>query len=315
MNERTKNLLRFVAAAVLPPIVGTALVSLSVGVFEQYGWTLFLLLPVFMGFGSAVIYSPTGNKPYWQCLLAGLSSIVVIGVTLVAVAIEGLVCLVMALPLAVAGIAIGALVGYALTRELKDNRSGVALSVLLFLAMPILMGFESANQPQPTVHQVVSTVQINAPIEVVWKNVVEFPEIDAKPEGILKLGFAYPINAKIEGHGVGAIRYCNFSTGSFVEPITTWQQPNLLAFDVKAQPAPMTELTPYDDLHARHLEYLRSQRGQFRLYEKDGETILEGTTYYTHDIAPDIYWKMFSDEIIHQIHLRVLNHIKEVSER
>ena len=153
------------------------------------------------------------------------------------------------------------------------------------------------------------------PIEKVWANVVEFPQIDKTPDGILKLGFAYPINAKIDGTGVGAIRRCNFNTGSFVEPITVWDEPHLLAFDVKEQPAPMTELSPYENLHTAHLEYLRSQKGQFRLFEKDGKTILEGTTFYTHDIAPDLYWKLFSDEIIHQIHLRVLNHIKEVSEK
>ena len=32
-------------------------------------------------------------------------------------------------------------------------------------------------------------------------------------------------------------------------------------------------------------------------------------------IGPDAYWRLYSDEIIRQIHLRVLNHIKEVSER
>jgi hypothetical protein len=60
--------------------------------------------------------------------------------------------------------------------------------------------------------------------------------------------------------------------------------------------------------------FLKSERGQFRLYEKDGATVVEGTTFYTHAIAPDFYWNLFSEEIIHQIHLRVLNHIKKVSE-
>lgn len=164
-------------------------------------------------------------------------------------------------------------------------------------------------------HHVVSAVEINAPIEAVWKNVIEFPRIDKRPDGVLTLGFAYPVNARIEGTGVGAMRYCNFNTGSFVEPITVWDAPHMLAFDVREQPAPMTELTPYKHLHAAHLEYIRSQKGQFRLFERDGKTIVEGTTFYTHDIAPDFYWNIFSDEIIHQIHLRVLNHIKEVSER
>jgi hypothetical protein len=132
---------------------------------------------------------------------------------------------------------------------------------------------------------------------------------------VLKLGFAYPIEAKIDGTGVGAVRYCNFNTGPFVEPITVWQEPNLLAFDVKEQPEPMTEMSPYEHLTSAHLTYLRSLKGQFRLYEKEGKTVLEGTTFYTHDISPDVYWRQYSDEIIHQIHLRVLNYIKKVSER
>jgi len=178
-----------------------------------------------------------------------------------------------------------------------------------------MMGFENSSRSEPALHSVVTAVEIDAPVGEVWKNVVAFPQIDAEPEGILNLGFAYPINAKIDGAGVGAIRYCNFNTGPFVEPITAWEEPNLLAFDVAKQPAPMIEMTPYAELLAAHLQYIRSRKGQFRLYERNGKTVVEGTTFYTHDIAPDAYWKLFSDEVIHKIHLRVLNHVKAVSEK
>jgi hypothetical protein len=315
MTERTKSVLRFLAASILPPVAGTGIVYAGTVYLPRYGWILFLMLPFVLGFASSVIYAPKGDKPYWKCFLAALSTMVVLGGFILAVAIEGAICLVMAVPLAAPLVAIGALSGLTLTQQLNSNAAGIGLSALLFVSMPFFMGFEASQKSTPTVHQVVSTVEIDAPIETVWRNVVEFPQIDAEPEGILKLGFAYPINAKIEGEGIGAVRYCNFNTGPFVEPITVWQEPHLLAFDVKEQPAPMTELTPYEHLHAAHLEYIRSQKGQFRLYEKDGKTIVEGTTFYTHDIAPDFYWRIFSDEIIHQIHLRVLNHIKVVSER
>ena len=315
MTDSTENKIRMAAAAVLPPIAGTIFVYIAATVLQEYGWTLFLLLPLTLGFTSTLIYAPNGDKPFWKCLGVGLLSIVVIGFLIMITAIEGLVCLAMALPLTVPLISLGVLLGWAMTRQWRDSRMGVGLSILLFLVMPMFMGFEISNKSTLTVHEVVSTVEIDAPIETVWKNVVEFPEIDDAPQGILRLGFAYPINARIDGRGVGAVRYCNFNTGAFVEPITAWQEPNLLAFDVKEQPAPMTELSLYENLHVAHLEYLRSQKGQFRLYERGGKTIVEGTTFYTHDIAPDLYWKLFSDEIIHQIHLRVLNHIKEVSER
>ena len=57
---------------------------------------------------------------------------------------------------------------------------------------------------------------------------------------------ACPISAEIEGKGVGAVRHCIFTTGAFVEPITVWDEPNTLAFDVTEQPPPMKELSPYD---------------------------------------------------------------------
>jgi hypothetical protein len=275
---------------------------------------LFVLLPTILGFTSTVIYSPLGEKSYWRSLLVGLLSIGVIGLLIIAVAIEGLICLVMALPLAVPLLAIGVLIAWVMTRYIRDNRPSLGLPVILFLLLPMLMGFEASEKSVPTVRKVVTTVEINAPIEAVWKNVVEFPEIEDVPDGLLALGFAYPISARIEGRGLGAVRYCNFNTGPFVEPITVWDEPHLLAFDVVQQPAPMVELTPYREIQAAHLEYIRSQKGQFRLFEREGKTILEGTTFYTHDIAPDVYWQLFSDEIIHRIHRRVLEHIKKVSE-
>ena len=150
----------------------------------------------------------------------------------------------------------------------------------------------------------------------VWKNVVTFPQLKKPEELLFRAGIAYPINAKIDGHGVGAVRYCNFTTGSFVEPITVWNEPELLAFSVKEQPAPMRELS-FWDIDAPHLhDYFVSKKGQFRLIPLlNGKTKLEGTTWYYHDIKPSFYWQYWSEYIVHKIHLRVLKHIKTNAER
>ena len=314
MTDEDREYIRIGMAAVIPPMVGVTFIYLTAVSMREYGWTLFLIAPVIMGFISTVIYAPHGGKPFWKHILVSQYYVLIIFLLVMAMAIEGLICVAMSLPLAIPLNIIGAGIGYAIVNSGKP-KAGFASSVVLVVALPFILGFEISNKSEPTLHRVVSTVEINAPIETVWKNVVEFPQIDKQPEGILRLGFAYPINAKIEGIGVGAIRRCNFNTGAFVEPITVWDAPHILAFDVAEQPAPMTEVSPYNHLQAAHLEYIRSQKGQFRLYEKDGKTIVEGTTYYTHDIAPDLYWSLFSDEIIHKIHLRVLDHIKEVSEQ
>jgi hypothetical protein len=62
--------------------------------------------------------------------------------------------------------------------------------------------------------------------------------------------------------------------------------------------------------------YLQCQEGELRLTAlSGGKTLLEGTTWYTDRIWPSQYWQVWSDLMIHHIHLRVLNHIKNLSEQ
>lgn len=44
-------------------------------------------------------------------------------------------------------------------------------------------------------------------------------------------------------------------------------------------------------------------------------TRLEGSTWYTLDMSPAPYRSLWSDALIHQIHARVLEHVKRLSER
>ena len=177
------------------------------------------------------------------------------------------------------------------------------------------LSFDYINEPENLI-PVRTRIIVNAPIENVWKNVVTFDKIDQPVDWIFKTGISYPTDATIKGTGVGAIRYCNFTTGSFEEPITKWEEPYLLQFDVIEQPIPMNEFNPFWEVHPPHLDgYFKSYKGQFKLKKiSDNRTELEGTTWYKIDIQPEFYWKIWSDFIIHRIHKRVLEHIKSESE-
>jgi hypothetical protein len=182
--------------------------------------------------------------------------------------------------------------------------------------MPGAMEFEHFEAMEPPLLKVVTAITVDAPPETVWKHVVEFSELPPPTEWLFRLGIAYPVRAEIRGRGVGAIRHCNFSTGPFVEPIEIWDEPRLLNFGVTANPAPMQEWTPYHDIHPAHLDgFLESKHGQFRLERlPGGRTRLEGTTWYHHRMWPAGYWQIWSDFVIHRIHLRVLRHVKQLSE-
>jgi hypothetical protein len=233
---------------------------------------------------------------------------------MLAFAIEGLICIVMAAPLTFFLAWVGHLIGWKL---ISKRTADLPVSILSFfiLSVPAIMSFEHAGTKEEVAHPVVTLIEINASPEDVWKNVVVFPELPEPTEMIFRAGIAYPINARIDGQGIGAVRYCNFSTGAFVEPITVWDEPRLLAFDVDEQPETMKELSPYD-LHPDHLHgYFISKRGQFKLTRlPNGHTLLEGTTWYYNKMQPSLYWDAWGDYLIHTIHKRVLDHIKSVSE-
>ena len=306
-----------VLAIVATTIVGIAGVYLSTQYQGAYGWGLFVAMPFCLGLFSTLIYSSRTPRTLGECLLISVAPMVLLAVGLLLLAFEGILCILMAAPLGLGLSALGGIAGYSFQagRWMAKGRS--AMMGIVLAAMPLGMGLSPSIEGQPSLLVVQSSIEINAPPEVVWGRVVAFTQISEQREWLFHTGIAYPIRATLTGKGVGAVRRCEFSAGAFVEPIQIWDEPRLLRFAVTENPAPMEELTPYQHIETPHLQgYFVSHQGQFELTRLQGNrTRLTGTTWYTDRIWPSAYWQMWSDYIVHRIHLRVLRHIEAVSEK
>lgn len=303
-------------------IVVTALLAaletvVSTNGLGQYGWGLFVGIPFFLGLNSTMIYGFHRPRSLGKCLLVATLSTGLVGLALVAFAIEGIICLGMALPIAVPIALFGGLIGYVLQKRLSFSASTLQVASVLVMLLPGMFLLEySVGETAPLYEQKTSIV-IKSDPQTVFKHVVSFSELPPPTEAMFKTGIAYPIRAEMHGQGVGAERHCVFSTGAFVEPITVWDEPRLLAFDVVDQPPAMEELSIYRNLHPPHLEnYFLAKRGQFHVTAlPDGTTLLEGTTWYQNRYWPAAYWHLWSDQIVDGIHTRVLLHIKNLAEQ
>jgi uncharacterized membrane protein YhaH (DUF805 family) len=301
------SLLSMAAGAAL----GLALMWLGVLFIGSYGLAVFMGAPFVIGLVTAYLfrqrYPATPRETHevvaMTVLLAAGSAFLV--------GFEGAVCLLMVAPLGLVIALMGGVVGRLLASWGEGPARGAFLIVVLWPGGAALEAGPNDSQRR----EVASSVVIAAPPEVVWQHVIAFPPIP-EPESLLfRIGLAYPTHAEIVGSGVGAVRYCHFSTGPFVEPITAWEPDRRLAFDVAESPRPLTELSPWE-LAPPHLDgYLLPRAGEFRLVDLGGRTRLEGSTWYEQRLRPEGYWVVFSDFIISQIHSRVLNHIKDESER
>lgn len=294
----------FVALLLLTVFIAGGVALLRYG---MYGWTIFVLLPTFLGGAASWTF-----RPMTAARAASVGALTVGAATclLLLLGLEGLVCIGMALPLVMP---LGALGGWLAYRAESSEVAGRAATMLLLLPAATLTW--DAKAPPPG-FQVQTQIVVRATPEQVWKHVVAFSELPEPQEWFFRAGLAYPKRARIAGSGPGAVRYCEFSTGDFVEPIEIWDQPHLLRFRVTENPAPMNEWSPHSEIHPKHLNgYLVSKRGEFRLTRlANGRTLLEGTTWYQHGLWPAEYWRLWSDAIIHRIHLRVLNHVRRLAE-
>jgi uncharacterized membrane protein YhaH (DUF805 family) len=292
--------------------IGLGMIVVSIYSMKLYGTALFFGTPFVMGLTTSFAYNARVQRSLGVSVALALVTIVMTGAAVLLFAIEGIICLAMAFPIAAALAVLGAIVGWALAKQPRARTKHAMMSVL---ALPGLATAEH-GAAEPRLREVSTSIEIDAPPERVWPNVIGFSELPPPSQAYFKLGIAYPLRARIYGEGVGAVRHCEFSTGPFVEPITRWEPPRRLSFDVSAQPPSMSELSPYKNVKAAHLEgYMTSKRGEFRLVPLPNDrTRLEGSTWYTLSIFPEEYWTVFGEALLHSIHTRVLTHIKGLSE-
>jgi hypothetical protein len=291
--------------------LGLALLWLGVLLLESYGLAVFMGTPFVIGLVTAYLFRgryPATSRETHE--VVAMTVLMVAGSAFL-VGFEGAVCLLMVAPLGLVVALMGGMVGRQLASWGESAARGAFIVGVLWPGAAAL----EANPNESRRREVVSSVVIAAPPDVVWQHVIAFSPIPEPVSPLFRLGLAYPTHAEIVGSGVGAIRYCHFSTGAFVEPITTWE-PNLrLAFDVIESPRPLNELSPWE-ITPPHVDgYLLPRAGEFRLVDLGGRTRLEGSTWYEQRLRPEGYWVVFSDFIISEIHARVLSHIKYESER
>jgi hypothetical protein len=89
-------------------------IVLGANVLESYGFSLFVGLPFALGMISVILFGFSRPKPLGWCLLVAACATFFAGFVVVLVALEGVICLIMAAPIAMGLALIGALIGYAI---------------------------------------------------------------------------------------------------------------------------------------------------------------------------------------------------------
>jgi hypothetical protein len=304
------------SAAALGVLVGIgvtlAAVALSTLVFRVYGYGLFLVSPFVIGAATAYFANRNGDIGGGTTAQIVMIALLLGGAALVAAALEGIICIVLASPLAAGAALIGGLAGRGFAAARKG---GPRQMVPAFALLPVLFALEHLFVPAASFNTIQS-VTIAAPAEAVWRSVLHMERIEEPLALPYRLGVAYPIRGEVIGEGVGALRHGEFSTGTAIERVTEWVPNRRLAFVVETDIPAMREMSPYEHVHAPHVVgYFTTRTTSFELTPRDGA--VEVTLRSSHEIRLDplLYWMPFARWMIAENNARVLAHVKKQSER
>ncbi len=273
------------------------------------------LLPMAVASLASCLSDPRAQKGLWRHVRMGwaiIAGLVVISMVLLH---EAGICVAMAAPFFMVFSALGSAVTLWIIRQFRSRRSTTLVIALPLLVLPAELQMSYTPRDAP----VTTDVEIAAPPEVVWQQTVEIRNV--RPDelswtfshGIL--GVPQPVDARLEGEGVGAVRQLQWTRGvNFQEIVTQWEENRLLAWDFRFGPG---SIPPEVEAHIKvDSTYLKLAQGDYRLEPlADGHTRLTLTTRYRIATPIDFYCDLWGKLFLNDFHGVVLKVIRDRSEK
>jgi hypothetical protein len=241
MNQKVKN----AAATIVVPVGYALLLRIIFGLdvareFVRVMSLSFLLAaPFVMGF-LTIIFSSRGDAARLRyAILTPWAAIGVFFFVSILLAIEGWACWIMALPIFLAFASLGGL--FARFLILRLNKKPNRLQISLVMGLPFMLApFENLLPALPARYEAYTYIDIHAPADSIWANVVTVRTIPERADqGTLTrfLGFPRPIRAELNYAGVGGSRQAIFSKGLvFKEVVLEYTAQKKMHFSITANP-------------------------------------------------------------------------------
>jgi uncharacterized membrane protein YhaH (DUF805 family) len=120
----------------LTAVIGLGFTFLGTRAIAQYGWGLFVGLPFCLGLFAVLTHSYHQPRGYGECVTVAILPIAVLGAILLMVAMEGVICLLMAAPLAAILALLGGSLGFVIQAAHWGRRNAPAILSMVVLLTP-----------------------------------------------------------------------------------------------------------------------------------------------------------------------------------
>lgn len=231
-----------------------------------------------------------------------------------ALAWEGLICVVLWLPLYFVLSVLGGLVASAIAQSRRSAAARNATLSGLILAPYLLAPLESRFTPPQSVRVVENSIVIRAPIETVWANVARVPTFREEEHHFAwshLIGFPRPLEATLSHEGVGGVRHATFERGVlFIETVTHWAPNERLTFSIHADATtiPPTTLDEHVTVGGPFFDVLE---GEYELHaQEDGTVLLELRSRHRVSTHFNFYATLWTDWIMSDVQGYILEIVR-----
>jgi hypothetical protein len=259
-----------------------------------YGVSFFVFLPFSLGF-------ILGKSTLKNLSLVGLIlSLIIFLILLLAGGLEGMICILMALPLIIAAVGFGILIKYLYRKSSKRNTESNTLKLsivpfLLFITFGVVEHKLTENETR--VVSIESEITLPyTPMEV-YNVIKSVDTLDVEKTFLMKIDLPVPQKCVLEAEEIGAIRTCYFDGGKIVQQVTELKKGELMKMKVLEYQLTGRKWLGFKDAIYR--------------FEKVGENNCKMTriTTYTSELYPRFYWQPLEQIGIEQEHDYVFRNI------
>lgn len=264
-----------------------------------YGVAFFMAFPWAVGFAIGTLEQSRRNVLY---LLLG---VVIFMALLLASALEGMVCVLMALPLFAGCVLLGSWAQRAFRR--KHDTPNETPPRLLALATPLIVllvvgQMEKFVSDPPALVTVTTSVTLPYAAQQVFEGVQQMDTLAAPKPWLLRLGLPTPYKCVLSAPRVGGRRTCLFDNGRIVAEITEYEPGERLTMNVVEY-----------RLTGRH--WFHFQDARYTFHRQGTQTNITRTSSYRSQLRPRWYWQPLETLGIAQEHAFVLASLRQNLDR
>jgi len=245
---------------------------LTLAGLANFGMAIFFFLPLAVGISSGLL------PDLKQAIFGTLSSILLFSIFLILTKAEGIICVIMALPILLLAMWIGWAIGKTIRKKKENTDIKVTIAPILIFVVANIFEIFSGNPQVPS--STSTSITLNANPEKVYNSIIQVDTVDVETSLLQKIGLPIPRKCILTEAKIGGLRLCEFEEGYILETIKDLIPNKYLRMEI-------TECKLDQERH-----WLKFNEDIYKIEPlTKKKTRITRTTTYSSTLKPRIYWE------------------------